>query len=93
MKTEEFVEFLASAPSLRDESHRITQSLIDVLLEAPEEVQLKEISRAACVAHPTLWARVVNAGIKRCGTTVGERGHKIHLYRRDELLRMLGVKK
>jgi len=55
MKTEEFVEFLASAPSLRDESHRITQSLIDVLLEAPEEVQL----RKSLVQH--VWH------IRRCG--------------------------
>lgn len=93
MKTKDFVEFLASAPSPRDESHRITQNLIDVLLEAPDEVALKDISRVACVAHATFWARVAKAGIKRCGTTVGSWGHKIHLYKRDELLRMLGVER
>lgn len=91
MNREQFKRFIESAPSQVEASHRITQRLIETLLEAPEEVQLKQISEAAAVANPTLWARVVKAGIKRCGTTTGIRGHCIHLYRRADLLKMLGV--
>lgn len=92
MNNKQLAEFLATAKENKSEAEKITKRLLMALKGLPEEVHLKQLAIDSSVAYQTIWGRVTRGRLKPCGQLTAPTGHRILLYRREDLLEVLGAK-
>lgn len=93
MNNRQLAEFLATAKENKSDADKITARLIMALRKYKHgEVHLRQLSIDSSVAYQTIWGRVTRGRLKPCGQLTAPTGHRILLYRRDDMLEMLGAK-